>query len=273
MTRVIALLGDPVSHSLSPRLHGPAMAALGLDGVYVAVRTTAPGLPGLLRGIAWGGGAGNVTLPHKTLAFASVDEHTVAARETGAVNTFWLEGETIVGDNTDVSGFQTAFRRLMGDTPARSALVIGAGGAARAALVGLGGLGVSRVGIWNRTALRAQELVERFSYAVPGLIWVSERRGGAWDVIVNATSLGLQTRDPEPFPSSELPLGARILDLVYRPEETAWVLEARRRGHVAMDGGLMLVAQGEAAFRQWWGVAPPEGSFEGTLRQIRAEKR
>jgi shikimate dehydrogenase len=284
MTRVLCLLGDPVRHSLSPRLHNNAMQEAGLDGVYVAIRTEPRGLPGLLRGIAWGGGAGNITLPFKTLAHDSVDDRTPAALRTGAVNTFWLEEGRIVGDNTDVAGFVVALGRLAGGARERSgpgrALLLGAGGAARAALAGLIDSGVPEIGVWNRTGARAEELVRAFRGPNQDLRRVDDparwfREGGEEGpvLVVNATSVGLRPGDADPLPLSILPRNAWVLDLVYHPSETAWVRRARAMGFPAADGGDMLVAQGEAAYQRWWGEAPPEGSFHRTLESLRQESR
>jgi len=134
-TRLFALLGDPVGHSLSPRFQNAALAALDLDGVYVALRAHAAELPGLLRGVALAGGGGNVTLPHKALAAQVVDRTTPAVERTGACNTFWAEDGMVWGDNTDVAGVAAAVRLVLGGPPAGArALLLGAGGAASAAL-------------------------------------------------------------------------------------------------------------------------------------------
>jgi shikimate dehydrogenase len=276
MTRVIALLGDPVAHSLSPRLHNRAMIEAGLNGVYVPLLIDEEGFSGLLKGLAWGGGAGNVTLPHKRLAFHLVDVRTLAAERTGAVNTFWREDGVLWGDNTDVEGFRVALRRLvsLSGQPVGSALILGAGGAARAALVGLADEGVRQVAIRNRSFDRAQKLVREFTDLFPVLNALDEGdTAGSWDLIVNATKLGLSPDDPPPLALDGLPTCTRILDLVYHPAETSWIRDARSLGFHAADGGLMLVAQGEAAYARWWGEAPPVGSFERTLNEIRHEAR
>src|SRR5690606_25709966 len=130
-------LGNPVAHSLSPRFQNAAFAAAGVDGVYIALRCEAEAVPGLMTGIARAGGAGNVTVPHKALAARLVDRATDAVRRTSACNTFWLEDGRIHGDNTDVAGVRSAMERLTGSVAGARVLLLGAGGAARAAVCAL----------------------------------------------------------------------------------------------------------------------------------------
>jgi shikimate dehydrogenase len=264
----VALLGDPVSHSLSPRFQNAAFRAAGLDGVYLALRCGAADLPGLLRGIARAGGGGNVTVPHKTLAAEVVEHRTAAVESTGACNTFWLEGGRVCGDNTDVAGFREAVHAIVGSPAGARVLLLGAGGAARAAVAALLDDGVDAIHLLNRTPARAAELIEAFPaggarrtssgaatlQAVPA---GSSLRGERFDLVVNATSLGLRPADPLPIRFDAVgEFGAAVV-LVYAPGETRWVREARACGLPAADGLEMLVQQGAAAFTRWWGVPAP----------------
>ena len=263
-TRLFALLGDPVSHSLSPTLQNVALRAAGLDGVYVALRCAAAEVAGLLRGIALAGGGGNVTVPHKAAAAAAVDRRTPTAERTGACNTFWSDGGEVWGDNTDVAGARAAIRALVGGDP-DSVLLIGAGGAARAVLCALEGR-AKRVVVLNRSAERARELAVRF--ASPGLeIEVlgpdADLTGRRFELAINSTSLGLRPADPLP-PTGGARFGA-ALDLVYSPVETAWVDRMRAEGIPAADGKEMLLQQGAAAFRRWWPAEPPIGAMRAAL--------
>lgn len=254
-TRLIALLGDPVAHSLSPRFQNAAIRAAGLDAVYVALRCDAAALPGLLRGIAAAGGAGNVTLPHKAAAAALLDEGTPAVARTGACNTFWTEDGRLRGDNTDVEGFAAACRDLIGAPAGARVLLLGAGGAARAALAALLDGRVDAVHVLNRSPDRAAALAaaldprkRKVTVVGPG---AALRREG-YDLVVNATSLGLHPGDPLPL---DLGAPARVgaaLDLVYRPGGTRWTAQARRLGIPAADGTEMLLQQGAAAFGRWF---------------------
>ena len=132
-TRLIALLGNPVSHSVSPLFQNAAFDAAGVDGVYVALRCEPEAVPRLIAGIAGAGGGGNVTVPHKEIAAASVQRRTESVERTGACNTYWSEAGVVWGDNTDVAGSALSIRALLGGPPAGArVLVLGAGGAARA---------------------------------------------------------------------------------------------------------------------------------------------
>jgi shikimate dehydrogenase len=257
-TRVFALLGDPVSHSLSPIFQNAGIHAAGLDAVYVALRTSADDLPALLRGLARAGGGGNVTVPHKGIAAAGVEHPTEAVLRTGACNTFWLEDGRVCGDNTDVAGFAAAARQLLGGaTTGARVLLIGAGGAAAAALEALVLDGAGRVTILNRSAERAATLRDR--YPTSGrttLIVESDRRrlsGESFDLAVNATSLGLRPTDSLPLEADDGVKVGAALDLVYSPVETRWVQEMRSWGVPSADGLEMLLQQGAAAFERWWG--------------------
>lgn len=261
-TRVIALLGDPVSHSLSPAMHNAAMNAARLDGVYVALRVPAGEVAGVLRGVAHGGGAGNVTVPHKEEAARAVDRLTEAAEATGACNCFWLENGEVWGDNTDVEGVTAAMRTLMGRSVAGArVLVAGAGGGARAVVCALARHHAEEVVVVNRTPHRAAELAHRFGTGhtrVTIVGGVDEVGAAGFDLAVNATSLGLRDDDPLPLDPGRLPPVEVALDLVYRAGgETPWVRAMRQRQIAAADGSEMLLMQGAAAFRRWWGVDPP----------------
>ncbi|HEU4455716.1 MAG TPA: shikimate dehydrogenase [Longimicrobium sp.] len=269
-TRLFALLGDPVSHSLSPVFQNAALRTLGLDGVYVALRCASGDVAGLLRGIARAGGGGNVTVPHKEAAAAAVDRLGAAAEATGAVNCFWMRDGEVWGDNTDVDGLRAAIRVLLGRTTAGgSVLVAGAGGAARAAVHVLLHSGAERVVVLNRTAERARDLADRFGAPRRLDIVDSVEALGteSFDLAINATSLGLREGDPLPFPAEA---GCRIdaaLDMVYSPGgETPWVRAMRHAGIPAADGTEMLLHQGAAAFRRWWDREPPIKVMRAALR-------
>lgn len=274
-TRLVALLGDPVAHSLSPELQNAAFRIVGVDGVYLALRATPETFPHLLRGIARGGGAGNITLPYKEAAFAAVARRTPEAEATGAVNTFWEADGVIHGDNTDVAGLLHALACLAPEGLAGARVhLLGAGGAARAAVVALGRTGISAVHLWNRTEARARALASDLAGQVPFPIRVEATQSKiSADLVVNATRLGLHPSDPLPCALEACPPRALLLDLVYHPAETRWVRDGRARGHRAADGGAMLVGQGAAAFSRWWGLPAPVEVMEGALDQVRREHR
>ncbi len=272
-TRLLALLGNPVAHSLSPHIQNAAIRASGHDAVYLALRCDADDVAGLLRGVARSGGGGNVTVPHKEEAARVVDHPAEAVRLTGACNTFWWENGRIRGDNTDVEGFRGAVEELLGETAAgRRVLLLGAGGAARAALVGLLRDGVEEVVVWNRTLAKAEDLARKLgggrARAVASIDEVAEV---PFELVINSTSLGLREADPLPVEPEALREPGAVLDLVYRPQETQLVLRAREVGAAAADGGEMLVRQGAEAFRRWWGLAPPMDVMRRALQEVRSE--
>ncbi len=239
--------------------------------MYVALRCGAEELGGLLRGIASAGGGGNVTLPHKEAAATLVDEPSDLVVRTGACNTFWLQGGRVHGENTDVSGFRGAVASLLGrSSEGLRVLVLGAGGAARAVMVGLALDGAASITVWNRTEARARRLAAELGEGRARVIVAeSELMDAPFDLVVNTTSLGLDPDDPLPFDLSIAPPPGALLDLVYRPAETALVRGARERSIPAADGGEMLVRQGAEAFERWWGLPAPLDAMLGAMAEVR----
>ena len=273
-TRLFVLLGDPVAHSLSPRLHNAANQAAGVDGIYVALRCLQDDLPGFLRGLSRGGGGGNVTLPHKEKAATVLDRPLEAVRRTGACNTFWLEDGRVVGDNTDVEGFRRALREFLGRPPTGArVLLVGAGGAARAALVGLLDDGVGEVSVTNRTMERARNMVRRIGGSRTRLLQTRTAwQGQHFDLVVNATSVGLRPGDPPPLSLDRLASVGGVVDMVYRSEPTALVEAAEAAGIRAMDGRPMLAHQAAAAFERWWDQPAPLDVMQAALDDSDAAK-
>ena len=260
-TRLIALLGNPVAHSMSPVFQNAAFRAAGVDGVYLSLRCDPEGVTGLLRGIALSGGGGNVTVPHKEVAARSVDRGTEAVRRTGACNTYWAEGSVVCGDNTDVVGTSGAVRTLLGGPPAGArVLLVGGGGAASAALAALAAEGVREVAILNRTAERARTLADRFSDAGLRLHLATHEESlpdGVFDLAINATPLGLYEGDALPTSARLLPRLRAAFDMTYRGGGTDWTRGLADAGLPVVDGREMLLWQGIAAFERWWGREAP----------------
>lgn len=254
-----ALLGRPVEHSLSPPIHRRAFRALERDACYVALETDAPEVAGVMRTLARSGGGGNVTSPHKGRAARTVEAPTEAVRATGACNCFWRDVEgRLAGDNTDVDGFREAVGRLLEGSPPladRSVLLLGAGGAARAVAHACLSGNAASIDVLNRTPARAVELAERFGD--DRLRVLKDRNGAAdeYDLVVNATSLGLGPSDPLPLELGELAAGAAF-DLVYGRGGTPWTAHAREHGVRASDGSEMLIRQAAASLRRWFGESP-----------------
>lgn len=270
-TRLIALLGDPVAHSLSPRFQNAAFQAAGVDGVYVALRCDAEHFAGLLEGIARSGGGGNVTLPHKERAASLVESATEAVRRTGACNTYWCESGRLCGDNTDVPGFQIAVQAIVGSPAGARVLLVGAGGAARGALYALLLSGVDSVVLLNRSPERAEALRQAFEPDARRIRLASEigpLGSQHFDLVVNATSLGLHPTDPLPLEFGRIGSAGAVFDLVYARGETRWVQEARALGIPAMDGLEMLIHQGAVAFERWWGIPAPVEAMRAALAEV-----
>lgn len=267
-TRLIALLGDPVRHSLSPIFQNAAIQAAGLDAAYLALRCSPSSLPSLLHGIAAAGGAGNITVPYKEAAASAIARPTDAVVRTGACNTFWYEDDAIHGDNTDVVGFLTALELLLGGSPAGArVLLLGAGGSATAVVHALASARASEIVVTNRTRDRATALCERMAIEK---VQLQERSIGSvgsesFDLVVNATSVGLRPEDPFPLDLDSGPTFSAAFDLVYAPGRTRWVNALRSRGVPAEDGLEMLLHQGAAAFERWFGIEAPLQAMRGSL--------
>lgn len=251
-----ALLGDPVEHSLSPRIQNAAFRALGIDARYVARRVPSRHVPRLARALAAAGGGGNVTLPHKQRILAALDAPSDAVQQTGACNTFWAGPLGVHGENTDVAGFREAAAHHGVPLRGTRVLLLGAGGAAAAVIAALLQERVAVVDVANRAPARAAALVDRFAALGP-VRAVPQPVAAEYDLVVNATSLGLDPGDPLPLPPGELGLSSRVLDLVYAPGGTRWVQAVRAQGRPAFDGAEMLLRQAAAAFRCWTGRDAP----------------
>lgn len=265
----LVLLGHPLGHSLSPLLQNAALRAAGIPLVYEPVDVPRSVLDDTLADLRRKRAAGNVTIPHKEAVRAVCDRLTDTARAVGAVNTFWTAVDgALVGDNTDVGGFQAATKELIG-APSDGQIValIGAGGAAAAVLHAMEGWSGARVRVYSRTRSRAEELVKRFK--VPAeLMRSAESAVEIATLVVNATPVGLRD-DTVPVTVDSLAKGCAVLDLAYRLRETAFVRDARARGHRAMDGLTMLVEQGALSFERWFGVAPDRAAMWDAIKAKR----
>jgi shikimate dehydrogenase len=245
-TRVYALLGDPVAHSLSPAMQNAAFRALGLDAVYVALRCSEPSLGGIMEALLRQGGGGNVTVPHKEAAAAALSAR--GGCDLPVCNTFWSENGVARCAETDSEGILAALARL--GSPAGPWCLIGTGGSARAAVRAALRAGVG-IAVRSRSTERAARL--RAAAAESGVSAVDPT---ACPVIINCTPLGLTEADPLPVHPGDVPAARAALDLVYRRGETEWVRAMRAAGSVAADGREALVEQGAAAFERWYPKRP-----------------
>jgi shikimate dehydrogenase len=253
----LVLLGHPVSHSLSPRFQQAALDAAGKAVHYTARDVPPDALLETLRALRAAGVAGNVTVPHKEAVAHACEVLTPLAHRAGAVNTFGVDAHgRLVGHNTDVEGASEAIRAVMDGNAPTSALVLGAGGSAAAVLLALQSLGVARIHVSARSSDRAEALLQRLALTQIARTVAQPECDVDTTIVINTTPLGLHGDAPAPLDLQALPATCAVLDLVYRPGETAWVREARARGHRAEDGLRMLVAQGAAAYAWWFGEAP-----------------
>lgn len=258
--RLAGVLGWPVSHSLSPRLHGHWLREYRVDGAYLPLKVEPEKLPEALRGlIALGFRGANVTLPHKERALELCAEVTERAARIGAVNTLVVRDGHLEGDNSDGFGFlENLKERADAWQPEQGpAVVLGAGGAARAILVALLDAGVPEIRLVNRTRSRAESLAEDLGGPIQPLDWGSwERALEGAALLVNTTSLGMQGQPPLDIELDALPRSALVNDIVYVPLETRLLAAARVRGNPVVDGLGMLLHQARPGFESWFGVSP-----------------
>lgn len=253
------VIGHPIAHSRSPLLHGHWLSTMGLRGSYEKIDVTPEALPAFIDTMAENGFVGgNVTVPHKTAMLRLVDELDDAAHTIGAVNTVWFEGSRLHGGNTDAFGFTA---NLDAEAPgwersARQALVIGAGGAARAVVYGLLGRGVP-VRVVNRSLATAMALSQSFG-GRPSIHGFDEIAGllPDTDLLVNTTVLGMAGTAPLAVDLSVLPPNATVCDIVYVPLETPLLRDARARNLKTIGGLGMLLYQAAPGFQRWFGTRP-----------------
>lgn len=259
--KVAGVFGWPVEHSRSPRLHGYWLDAYGIDGAYVPLPVRPEHFEQALRLLPAMGFAGaNVTLPHKEAALKAVDESSALARRIGAVNTVIVrEDGSLYGDNTDAEGFVANLQEGAPgwDAATGPAVLLGAGGVARAVGVALLDAGAPELRIVNRTASRAEKLAQELGDRAKVSLWVDRARVLAdAALLVNATLLGMDGQAPLDVELGLLAKDAVVTDTVYIPLTTPLLLRAAERGNVTVDGIGMLLHQGRRGFAAWYGVDP-----------------
>ena len=278
--RVFGLFGDPVCHSLSPCMQNQTFRKYNIDAVYVPYHVLPNQLPGAVEGIRCLGLSGvNITVPHKEAILPFLDEVDPAARLIGAVNTIINSNGLLKGYNTDASGFIRSIQECSNFViPGKRALILGAGGASRAALVALAGAGIRTIMLANRTKERAQLLVEDLGRHFPKvqLVFVTYDDTDYFsflaeaDLVVNTTSVGLKNEEISFLPLECIKGGALIYDMVYSLSETPLIKMACSCGLSSLDGLGMLAAQGEDAFALWTGVKPEAGFMRQVLEECRS---
>lgn len=259
--KLAGVMGWPVAHSRSPVIHNHWIAEYGLRGAYVLLPVQSENLSQALRALPVLGFAGcNLTIPHKVEAVRLLDRIEPLAARIGAVNTIVVEADgSLTGRNTDAFGFIQSLR----DTPSGwraqhgAAVVVGAGGAARAVIAGLLDAGVPEIRLTNRSGSKAQDLAQEFGKLVQAITWDDRHdalSGAA--LLVNTTNQGMHGEAPLDLHLDRLPAQALVADIIYVPLETQLLATARHRGHRTVNGLGMLLNQARPAFEAWYGVMP-----------------
>ncbi len=274
-TKLLGVIGAPIGHSLSPSIQNAALRAAGLDYVYTALPVRAGALTSAVHGLRDAGYVGfNVTIPFKTEIIPLLDALSEDARRIQAVNTVVIEDGRMVGHNTDVAGFLAGFAERGIALTGKKAVLIGAGGAARAALWGLLRSGVSSIVIGVRSVEKGAALAADF--AADGDVRAVSFDDTAWiaacsdaDIVVQTTPLGMtpHTAEMPPVDAAMIKPSAVVYDLIYTPAETRFLREARAQGCETINGETMLVAQGAEAFHLWTGKRPDVELMKRVLRE------
>jgi len=260
--KLAGIIGWPVAHSLSPVLHGHWLTEYGIDGAMVPLAAGREDFTAVIDGARRAGFKGvNVTVPHKEAAFTLA--HTVdgPAKAAGAANLLIFRDDGIEGRNTDALGLADSLRESIGTLDGKSVVLLGAGGAARGAILSLEMLGAGKIHLLNRDAHRARTLAGSLSKQVrapvePGALsdWAKVAGGAA--LVVNSTSAGMGSIPPLDLHLSLLPKSAAVCDIVYNPLETKLLKDAAARGHKVIDGLGMLMHQAAPSFEAFFGVKP-----------------
>jgi len=278
MTKRVVLIGHPVAHSLSGAMQQAAFDSAGIDARYELWDRAPIALGDAINEVRGDEFLGaNVTIPHKERVVPMIDKLTEEAQATGAVNTLTREGRRLVGHNTDVPGFEAALDQLVGrQKMPRAAVLLGAGGGARAVVYGLVRAGFQRIIVFNRHLHRAEGLVKFFAKsaahmdlkAMPWHESIIESELAKTKVLINATSIGLAS-DVSPIPGEVITADLLVLDLIYN--RTRLLRDAEAAGAKAQDGETMLLHQGAAAFALWTGQPAPLEVMSQALADARAE--
>lgn len=259
--KLAGVIGWPVSHSKSPRLHGFWLDKYGIDGAYLPLPVEPDAFETAVLGLKASGFRGcNVTIPHKEAALLLADHKTARAEKIGASNTLvFKEDGTILADNTDGYGFMENLFQYAPDWQAETgpAVVLGAGGAARGVVVGLLEAGVPEIRLTNRTRARAEQLADSLEGAITVVDWPARHQALAGaHLLVNTTTLGMQGQAPLEIDLDDLAPTALVSDIVYAPLVTPLLADAKKRGCQTVDGIGMLLHQARPGFKAWFGSDP-----------------
>jgi shikimate dehydrogenase len=280
-TRLAGIVGWPVIHSLSPVLHGHWLAEHGIDGAMVPLAAHREDFTAVIEGVRRAGFAGvNVTVPHKESAFAVAHSVDAAAKAAGAVNLLVFRDGKMEGRNTDSVGLAESLREEIGALAGKSVVLLGAGGAARGAILALDMLGAANIHLLNRDSKRAATLAAALTPQVKARIeagalddWAKAAANAA--LLVNSTSAGMTGNPPLDLDLAALPNAAAVCDIVYSPLETPLLKDAAARGHKTIDGLGMLMHQAAPSFEAFFGVRPKvtPGLREALVKVLRERQK
>jgi len=256
----ICVIGNPISHSRSPLIHNYWIKQHELEAQYQREEISSEELPEFLRTLSSHGYIGaNITIPHKQAAYENVEIADENAKRLKAVNTIYFQNGKLCGTNTDGEGFLENLKHQVPSWRAKTgpALILGAGGAARAIIGALLDEGVEKIFLVNRTIEKAQELADQFGPTIIPLRWDQlEEKLPQARLLVNTTSLGMTGKPPLELDISQLAKGAIVADIVYAPLETDLLRVAKQRGHETVDGLGMLLHQAVRGFELWFDIKP-----------------
>lgn len=274
-TKIVGVLGWPVAHSLSPAIHNTAFVAANLNYVYVPLPVAPDQLAGAIEGIRAMEFAGaNVTIPHKVAVMPYMDKIDAVAEKIGAVNTIVRENGLLTGYNTDADGFIHSLANEGIQVKGKKAILLGAGGAAKAVVCGLMMQGVADVAVAARNGSKVAEFTAAFrSPKVHGLCWQDteyHENLKECELLINCTPLGMHphVHSEPPVDWQVLSKDAVVCDLIYNPLKTRFLLTADKYGHKAVSGAGMLIGQGALAFKLWTGIEAPQDKMYETLIRI-----
>lgn len=274
-TKRIGILGWPLEHSLSPEMHNEAFKALQLDSVYIPLPVPPEKLAQAVAGLKAMGFTGvNVTIPHKAAIIPYLDEIDGSAQAVGAVNTVVIRDGKAIGYNTDAQGFVQSLLAKDVTIAGKTAVVMGAGGAAQAVVSGLLTHGIASIAIGARKREKAQALTKHFPETanLAACDWQEPaftRRLRECSLLINCTPVGMTPQEEEELPVtwSALNPEAVVCDVIYNPPLTSFLSKAQKRGHKIINGAGMLIEQGALAFELWTGKAAPRNRMWSAVRE------
>ena len=247
------VIGNPINHSLSPKLHNYWFKENNIDAVYEKKQLEEADIKGIISEIRNGKVEGiNVTVPFKKSVIQFLDETSSLAKETQSVNTIYKEKEKIIGGNTDINGFIQSLNQINYNIKGKTAFILGAGGVVPSIIVALNRMGASKIILSNRTQENAESLKKKYPF-ISLINWGNIQN---FDMIINATSIGLKESDKIPINYKQIGSGKFFYDIIYNPKKTNFLIEAKKQGNRIENGKMMFAYQAQLAFELWFKIKP-----------------